>query len=205
MKKILNVALISVVILFSAQNIKALSFSDPIDFTGKTQNGITYLQIDTAYNYTHTLTGLSSSLYNLTDAQLSLTHWGNGFDSTEIWFSYSDGNILIGQLSPSNVKIAGVEQWKTDLWNLSSGVLTEMEGTDPWSLVVKLMETTPHPSTEHLWLDESILTGNYVEIAAGGGGDIGGGGQQIPEPGTILLLGSGLLSIAFYGGKRFRK
>ncbi len=29
--------------------------------------------------------------------------------------------------------------------------------------------------------------------------------EQVPDPGTIVLLGSGLLSLAFYGRKKFRK
>ncbi|MDP3296372.1 MAG: choice-of-anchor N protein [Thermodesulfovibrionia bacterium] len=35
--------------------------------------------------------------------------------------------------------------------------------------------------------------------------DDGGGGGQVPEPGTILLLGSGLIGLALYGRKKFNK
>jgi hypothetical protein len=40
------------------------------------------------------------------------------------------------------------------------------------------------------------------EIGDDGGG--GGEGGQVPEPGTLMLLGSGLLGLAFYG-RRLRK
>lgn len=33
----------------------------------------------------------------------------------------------------------------------------------------------------------------------------GGGGQDVPEPGTLLLLGSGLIGLAFYGRRKFNK
>ncbi len=33
----------------------------------------------------------------------------------------------------------------------------------------------------------------------------GGGGQDVPEPGTILLLGSGLVGVALYGRKKLNK
>lgn len=45
-----------------------------------------------------------------------------------------------------------------------------------------------------LYLDRSVLTLDYNNVAA-----------PVPEPGTIVLLGAGLLGLGFYGRRRVQK
>jgi len=185
-KKMYLLTIAVVMSLLLVQAAFAVPFSDTVDFDF---DGSGSIKIIDSYIYTHSLTGLNSTDYDLIDATLSLRHNGNSNNPGEVWFANSGANILIGQLSNSSGST-----WTTDNWVLGSTILSEMESTTPWSLTVKLNDYST--GIDKIKLDWSTLSGNYNVISVN---------NPVPEPGTIMLLGSGLMCVAAFGRKRFKK
>ncbi len=141
------------------------------------------------YEYTHNIGILDPEALNIVSANLALTHYGNNNnDNGEIWFSYTEGNITIGQLSTSNGST-----WVTDTWSLSQDILTAMTSTNPWSLTVKLTENTNGNDSIHL--DKSVLSGMYNSVEESLGGNVTLGQISVPEPSVLSLLGIGLFGL----------
>jgi hypothetical protein len=180
----LTIIVISLLI-FTTGIVSADSFSSTVDFYDSHHS---YLDITDSYTYGFTLTGLNSTDFTLDNATLSLAHLENSNSDAELWFSYSNGDILIGQLSTST---GSGNTFMVDSWALSQAVLNEMQSTDPWSLTVKLLEDTG--GTDKIKIDYSTLSGNYSPLSD----DPPPGPSQnsVPEPSTLLLVSAGLAGL----------
>ncbi len=172
------------------------TFSNLYDFSDGNHS---YLQITDSYTYTHTLTDdLNSTNYTLNNATLSLAHLDNSNSDAEVWFSYSGGDILIGQLSAST---GSGNTFVVDSWPLSQAALNEMESTDPWSLTVQLLENTS--GKDKIKIDYSILAGNYSPVPDDPPSP-GPSPNSVPEPATFLLVCAGLAGVGLMR-ERFKK
>ena len=113
-------------------------------------------------------------------ASISLTHKNNKGQGNEIWYIDAGNSTLVGKLSGSE------SGWVTDTFTVPSSLFPAVP-TGSWSFAVKLTEGTP--GTDVFWVDVSALSGTYNPQSTG---DPTG----VPEPVSLLLLGSGLVGLA---------
>jgi len=92
--------------------------------------------------------------------------------------------------------------------DLSGGEITDITGVPNW-LLVKDGNHTPWwylfelPALD--WANETILlSGFWPDGGAISHVSLYGSSAPVPEPGTLLLLGAGLLGLALYGRKRMK-
>ena len=120
---------------------------------------------------------------------------GNGTKKEIYFISNSGTSSQIGELT-------GVDNalWQFKTFDLTNYIAT-VSGAS-WSIGFKFDETTQ--GTDKFYLDKSTLFGEYTPVSNGGGydrEDI----PSVPEPSTVVLLGSGLLGLIYVGRKRSRK
>jgi hypothetical protein len=208
-KKLSMIFLGLILVLVTSGMASALPFSNTVDFNQYTYDGVTYDRIndtgnttppgspgyDFAFSYSHTAT-FNPAAASITDATLTLRHFGNSANSTELWFLWNDSASIISNLSYSaetyttgpwyNQTTHWV--WVTETFTLPSSLFAGVNGSS-WTIAFRLDENTSGED-EYFRVDFSTLSGNYTPV---------------PEPVSMLLFGTGLIGIGGYARRRFKK
>ncbi|GFO55260.1 hypothetical protein GMSM_22670 [Geomonas sp. Red276] len=170
------------------------------------------LQVDllTPTTATVTMTGLDS--YMLGDGGSVALNTGGG-SATATNFSWtggknSGGGILTGYASPQsrggeesgfgnfNLRISGNAAYSCAVDSLTF-TLTDTSSTFFWNSIddVLVANADGYEAGAHIFTKDGIVTGY-----AGNGGNEDP--PPVPEPGTMMMLGAGFLSLAIYGKRR---
>lgn len=193
MKKLTFLFAVLGLLLFSSPVWASLAFYDCIDFAGSgTYDGEDYTLVTDYTYYVHDLGYLDPPIDYINDATLSIKHAGNNdllfpLRKSELWIVFGYANPIsnfLGLLGRS-VDDQMNPIWRTDSFVLDDEILDKM-GNHDWQLKVNLADITP--GSDYLYLGKSELAGNY--------------NPAVPEPGTLMLLGSSLLGLGAFGFRR---
>jgi hypothetical protein len=187
MKKflILMLGLLLTVAVSGIASADLLSFSNTKDWNDSYLNGrqaklIDNTNIGDAYPFTWSQTiTFTPPAEKILTASLTLTHWGSEL-CDEAWFLTDSGNVKLGSLKDSS------RGWVDQTFDLK-GLFESVTGAT-WTIGFKLYDASK--GWDFLALDKVKLAGTY---------------NSVPEPGTFLLLGLGLVGLAGYGRKKFKK
>ena len=185
-----------------ARPAQALVFSDLVDIwdlgngagvAGPGTNGSATIDDSTSNPdllYTHDiLAEIAPNLIGniiISDATLTITYRAVT-TSSETWNVSGDG-FALGALADVGSTITSTP------FSLTAAALAALQSDG--LLNVGLEEITANPPPDQFRIYHSVLSGNYTV-------DNGGGGNTIPEPGSLLLMGTGLLGLL--GGGRLRR
>jgi hypothetical protein len=175
-------------------------FTDIKDFFGTgTDDGRTYLELSGSgdpfeYVYSQDIE-FTPAAQNINSATLIFSHKGNSANNGEAWFITDAGSVFLGTLGISTDSNDWVDQ-TFDLSSLFGGI----SGTIwTWTLQLKLYENTT--GTDRVWIDKSVVIGDYSPVHLDSTPNVTGDFSSVPEPSTLLLLGSGLVGLVSFRRK----
>ena len=183
-------ALIIVLAQAALANATLISVSDTIDWDEMIKEDRTAIRIfdnDPTFTYQHAIT-FDSGVSSVDTATLTLSHYGNNLNK-EAWLLSDDGTAIpLGALCDSD------RVWVDQSFDLKDLVPVLSKSTT-WILQLRLTESSGDPSTDNIYLDKSVLEVTYD----------GSPPVPVPEPATMLLLGSGLIGLTTFGRKKLFK
>jgi len=170
---------------------ETMPFSDTVDWAIQSKDGRTAVKIfaPTSFTYQHSILFDPQAL-EITDATLTLSHYGNKY-TKEAWLLFNDNSVQIGVLTNSD------NVWVDQEFILDESLWDTIFGPN-WVLELMLIEGSGDDNRDNIYLDKSVLDGNYVLDSP----VVTGAPAHTPEPCTMLLLGAGIVG---YAGTRIRK